>query len=271
MAAWLSLLCTVDDLVERKAPQTVRQVLRESVSILKDGGERLDSEPALLATCLRDKGLCWHTEDFLDRAQLTSKIRQVSQTFYSHVRPLLSESTYSSFSEAICNVWTGLVLEADLRQDTVPTVDTYMDMRSRTIGLAPFFALLADCTLSEHHSKSDALAALEHSVSIIVGLQNDLLGLEKDLDMGEVMNFVVVVSGGQIQGGTKTAKMEAGQSAIKKAIAAHNSFVEIAIQQWNLLRNSSTHHAELSPGNELIAFIERHLVWSNTTERYQAV
>lgn len=85
------------------------------------------------------------------------------------------------------------------------------------------------------------------------------------------MNIVVIVSGGQIQGETKTAEMKAARGAIMKAVAAHNSHVETAIQQWNLLRSMSTHNAELRIGNELIAFIERHLAWSKASERYRAV
>jgi hypothetical protein len=92
----------------------------------------------------------------------------------------------------------GQVEEIHFLQDSgVRSLARYMGIRARTISLAPFFAVIkseyltdADKTFRTHWEN------LETEVCRVAGLQNDLIGLVRDLETGEQLNAVVILMRG---------------------------------------------------------------------------
>ncbi|KAF1981406.1 hypothetical protein K402DRAFT_467587 [Aulographum hederae CBS 113979] len=167
MAAWLSVLCEVDDLLEQESRLNfVRDVLLDSTSILQGGLVDLDvkSESA-------------HTPGEMAAA---SKVHQISYAFRNHVQQLLSPDLYCLFIREITEHWVGAMKESHFQKQPCPNVEHYMEIRAQTCGLPPFFTLLESCWMSSYHKRSTALQGLQGCVEIIVGIQNDLIGLEKD-------------------------------------------------------------------------------------------
>jgi hypothetical protein len=63
-------------------------------------------------------------------------------------------------------------------------LDACMSIRTRTIGIKPLFTL-ALSTWRQDHSWPKKLDDIQKEVNMVAGLQNDLVGLEKNLKNGE--------------------------------------------------------------------------------------
>jgi hypothetical protein len=68
-----------------------------------------------------------------------------------------------------------------------------MGIRVRTISLDPFFEVIKHEYLPQEYLFDDIWGKLQQGVCRAAGLQNDLIGLERDIDNAEPLNAVVVL------------------------------------------------------------------------------
>ncbi|KAK3356879.1 hypothetical protein B0T25DRAFT_621875 [Lasiosphaeria hispida] len=172
--AWLSFVCTMDDILETLPAAVGEAVLLESIKIVQ--GQPLGDV----------------------RVATDTRIQGLTQVLYGHCTKLLSPATSQAFFKAAQAVLEAHVDEIQFLQGRIPSdLPTYLGIRRRTIALGPFFEVLKCEYLPQNSYLSDtAWGQLQAEVSCAAGLQNDLIGLERDLENGEQLNAVVVLMRG---------------------------------------------------------------------------
>lgn len=145
-----------------------------------------------------------------------------------------------------------------------------MGIRTRTIGLQPFVVLLETEMLEEKHVKSEALTALIREINVVVGLQNDVLGLEKDIGVGEVMNFVVVASRVEGRGAWTEERLRSVEEAVVRAVDAHNKTLESVKGLRRAILDAGKGDGEELVAEALYRFATTHYFWASAARRYQA-
>jgi hypothetical protein len=256
MAAWFFLLCFVDDIVEtlplraakaglRKAQQTMKRTL-----LLSRGKRKITPSERQEA----------HADVHIEReADAQQKVQHACKAFRSYVRDLLPRSTYKPLLQGVSEVFEGMIDEIEFREQRVPDVDAYLRIRVRTIGLSPLFILLGGYCFD--HVPSRRVPALEMCVKVAVGMQNDLMGLEKDRSVGEWMNFAIIAT-------MDHTSVTERRDGLLRCVKAHNAAVRQAVHCWELLQ-AGADDAERWYAWQLLRFVELHYQWACTASRYQ--
>lgn len=138
------------------------------------------------------------------------------------------------------------------------------------MGIHPFFTLIRTLHEPVEEEYLTGLRNLQKGVGLILGLQNDLVGLEKDRRNGETMNAVLV-----------SLKEQAGMDVdhmamilpktIQDVCDIHNLCVSAAVEMHEGLHvslNGDAHDPILETA--ILAFADTHLKWCASSKRYQA-
>jgi hypothetical protein len=196
---------------------------------------------------------------------LVGEVYSLMSTFRKHCYQYLSEAAAKGFFYEIDKVFIGFVEEIRFRQGhTTRDLERYMDIRTRTIGVAPFFALVRSELPPSGYP--DDFVAVQKAVNMTVGLQNDLVGLEKDLENGELLNAVLVAMEQQGEEG----KEQDLAKAIEAICALHNQNIAgvVRTRQRVLLEGKGNPAAIIA--NSQLLFTETHFRWCTTAKRYNA-
>ncbi|KAJ5371916.1 hypothetical protein N7517_003922 [Penicillium concentricum] len=246
MTAWLAANCAADDILEAMPPAAAALALKET--ILKLQGKKADVSPTNKVASI----LCFFRDYCIQQLDL-------------------SEATVHELSNDICDMCEGLLDELLFRRGLLPNnLETYLQFRGRTMGIHPFFTLIR--TL---HKPIDAeylsnLRDLQKRVSLVLGLQNDLVGLEKDRRNGETMNAVLVSL--KEQTGMDVDHMDMLlPKTIQDVCRIHNICLSAAVEMYDGLhdsRNGDAHEPILETA--ILAFADTHLKWCASSKRYQA-
>ncbi|KAF2422875.1 hypothetical protein EJ08DRAFT_725306 [Tothia fuscella] len=226
MTAWLFHLCTVDDLVEQMSLTAGQRSLCNAIGVM-----RRRKHVSLDLTSKKHADISMHrraSSDQISDAVLASRVHHITETFRRHLRSLLSPAAYTIVSKDICEVLSAMSSETEYKHLRRHDLGEYLSIRQKTIGLAPFFTLL--CRSHTSGPPSNTLSTLQTHIAILVGFQNDLVGLEKDHSCGEWMNYIIISTGRQharnvVEG---NGLVECG---IKSAIMRHN---EAARRFWSV-------------------------------------
>jgi hypothetical protein len=252
MASSFGVLCIVDDSTEKMGFEDAQQALMKSIDVVSRaistdvplstteyGGQRTDSNGS---------------DPELDR------VPRLMIAFVNHVRDLVPASVYNHFLLAISDLWQSMLTELGHRKDGAINEVEYLALRMRTIGLAPLFVLV------QHHfnvlqvpeDEKSTLDKMIAHVKMAVGLQNDVVGLERDLAQCEAFNFVLLL-------GREHTVDHIRQRRIKAA-TLHNRAVELSLYCWHELKSES--RSMQACGDALLVFVHRHFMWAMTSHRY---
>ncbi|KAJ5817091.1 hypothetical protein N7447_009324 [Penicillium robsamsonii] len=243
MAAWLAANCAADDILEAMPPAAATVALKEA--ILKLQGTKADVSPTNKVASI----LCFFQEYCIQQLDLC-------------------ESTARELSNDICDMCEGLLDELLFRRGLLPNnLETYLQFRGRTMGIHPFFTLIRTLHKPINAEYLSRLRDLQKRVSLVLGLQNDLVGLEKDRRNGETMNAVLV-----------SVKEQAGidvdfilPKTIQDVCVIHNFCLSAAVEMHERLHvswNGEVHKEILE--TSILAFADTHLKWCASSKRYQA-
>ena len=184
LAAWLSYILALQDAVDAMTgqdahPDNVRHDLSEAWKIF-DGRRDCNLESDLGA--------------FPSIEQPVNSLTHLSKALRKHLRGLLSARVIPVTFRHIRDVLVGFAEESLFRETKTWDIDHYLSIRTKTIGLRPWFAILMISDTSVPMSEADALMEnLKTWVTFAIGLQNDIIGLERDLESKETMNFITVL------------------------------------------------------------------------------
>uniref|UniRef100_A0A8H7N677 Terpene synthase n=1 Tax=Bionectria ochroleuca TaxID=29856 RepID=A0A8H7N677_BIOOC len=170
-AAWLAFICAVDDILECLSPSDGEAVLYRCIGMLRNNHK------------INTKGRAPDTE-----------VERLTRLLYDHSRLHLPAGVCDVFFKAICEILKAHIAEFHfLDGQTTHDLSTYMSMRRRTIALDPFFEIIKYMHLPKSWRRKPTWKKLQEEVCSTAGLQNDLLGLEKDLENGDGLNSVLVL------------------------------------------------------------------------------
>ncbi|KAJ8130739.1 hypothetical protein O1611_g2891 [Lasiodiplodia mahajangana] len=246
--AWLVFAIAMDDILETLPPRDCEAALMDSIQIVL-------SLP----------------EPKRDEAVMDTRIQGLTRVLYRHYTQWLSQETARAFSEAVCKVFRAHINEVRFLQGQIPNdLPTYMRIRERTIALNPFFEVIKSEFLSEDNRLDAIWDELETEVCRAAGLQNDLIGLERDLENGEPLNAVIV-----LMASNSSPVQEQGEELfaryIEQVTADHNQSTARAMElvaQINRGIDVSRAKEVAQIARHIIMMCETHLKWCTTAKRY---
>ncbi|KAK3642965.1 hypothetical protein LTR56_008834 [Elasticomyces elasticus] len=251
MAAWLALLCNVDDEIERLDANTAQLALSDSAAILASSMRNNERSPQ------RYSGACLNPA--------CDSIRAWTKNFVRQLRGLVPQAVYINVVNNVLDVWEALQDEAYLREDAVSDVGSYLEIRTRTVGLRPFFDLLqADLQLDDDElAREPVIWQLEQNVTLAVALQNDIVGLKRDLADAEPLNIISMAAGMP-----DSDLRSASDSAVDMHNQAASAACALASSLSDLTRTSELGAASQRYANSVCALIATHFAWVSSAKRY---
>lgn len=277
MAAWFHLLCTIDDEIESMKHDAARLALRESIRYMQyvsDGQEHTDERYSLRSKLprrdsvtgqasppVRSLTTMYSTNINTDNTSALA-VQALTHAFVQHVATILAPHVMRSVKDNIIAVWEHMCLEIDQRaRPEGPDLVAYLNIRTHTVGLGPFFAILQGYCYNGHevqiaNSHESDIKSLYASVSLAVGLQNDIIGLEKDIAIDEQLNMVRLLCKGDGR---------SLEEALATAVEMHNKAIMEAIR----CRDSVYAESRLSAlAESVLAFSRTHYAWATHSKRY---
>ena len=251
MAAWYTFLCVVDDAVEKLDNM---MALNQAVAKLQMAGE--DAEEYSVPES--NSRSC---SDAYQRNIDEVRMLAFTAAYISHTRALLPHGLYQGLLRASATVLEAMLSESQWRTQASINESTYLFIRCETIGMRPFF-LLAHYNFDPTSALKPLHPRLETAMSNIrtaVGLQNDLIGLERDLGEGELFNYILR---------SRRPSVENMGQRWMRAIALHNEAIRSAIEASKDLRRAEK-VGEVSCLECLLKFVERHFLWATSAVRYK--
>lgn len=287
MTAWFHLLCNVDDIIEAMDSDVAHRSLRQSIEYIQQSCINPDSELARgsprqqqspRATRSRHDSVTeappvirpretYSTDLPAASALRSDTVQAMTKAFVHQIKAALQPSTVPKVAQCIITVWQNMCTELDERwRSTGPTVKSYLAIRTHTVGLAPFFAVLEDCLCAGHDSEESLdseqsdIRTLQAGVSLAVGLQNDLIGLKKDLATDEQLNLIRLLQR------RDSLSLEEG---LARAIQMHNDTVLSTLDCYSRLRQDVSKAHQIVLAESIIHFVRTHYAWATRSQRYQ--
>ncbi|KAF5850101.1 hypothetical protein GGP41_002337 [Bipolaris sorokiniana] len=168
-----------------------------------------------------------------------TKMLAVVSSFIRQCQVVLSPRALVRVFDDIVNYLEGLKEEAAYQESTaaLPNIEDYLRVRLGTIGLRPFFTILRHTlTISTSNIKDSSSfwtsplhSKLLDCIQPAIGLQNDIVGLSKDIKKSVRMNLVMVLLEQQHK---TTSNLEAVSMARTTAVSIHNTKMQEVMRVW---------------------------------------
>lgn len=253
MAAWLGTVCAIDDMLEEMQVDDAESAILNSIAILKGKAQGCGAP-------------LFEMSPGVDRF---GEIQHFVCAFDKHCKKYLSSDTLTKFFQEVCNVFDGFLQELKFKAGHLPrNLDTYMAIRRLTIATSPAFELIKSEWQAPAYHCNDCLLDLQNDINLALGLQNDLLGFERDLENGESMNAVTIALENDAYEDGKCAK-EVLSKAIARVCNIYDSCLSRVRQKRQKLLQSAVGDKSRSIVDAEYAFLETHLKFLLSTERYQ--
>lgn len=188
----------------------------------------------------------------------------------SHCKRYLSLEESRIFFKAARAVFEAFQDEVLYLQGQIaPSLESYLGIRSRSIALRPPLELIKHRYHVKESPDNNLWMMLEHEISITAGLQNDLIGLERDIEAGEKLNAVVVML--KLSGSDcSSIDYELLAMSVESVAREHNQSVgrllKCASQLGSMGRSGSQHSEAVQ---HIVLLCETHLRWCAAAKRYR--
>ncbi|KAL2158833.1 hypothetical protein VTH06DRAFT_4025 [Thermothelomyces fergusii] len=260
-AAWLAFACAMDDVLETLDLGDRELVLWESIEILTAASDR-NASP-------RRKH---RASEAMDK-----RVQAMARSLAGHCTRHLSPKSAAAFLNSACGVLDAHAAEIRfLRDENNHSFPEYLSVRCRTIGLNPFFEVIKAEYLTEADLEfNDAWLRLQEEVSRVAGLQNDLIGLLRDLEDGEQINAVVILMRGFRGYQANQLDNNILARCVSMVVAEHNASAARSFQRMSDLCRAAEHTPGSSIGRveevarHIIMMCETHLRWCSSAKRYR--
>ena len=258
MTAWLFVLCFVDDHVDQMEASAGRTLLNDIMAVLAPGAplpDDLIAEKGFFMNSMRDEDL-----------RAVRQVRHTMSCFLRNVKALLPATTYEALCHDISDVFVAMVDDLRFKKHMNTDLPEYLRIRDSTIGVSPFFTLLRT-SLGYVSEPSIALTLLESHITTAVVLQNDLIGLERDIHSGEWMNYGIIYTAyrGSLEDENTATAIGPG---ISQTVTEHNTAIEVAMDVLeSIVEGNSVHDIQVALS--VLVFVSRHFSVAKRSERYK--
>ncbi|KAL1635310.1 hypothetical protein SLS56_001733 [Neofusicoccum ribis] len=241
MAAWFATLLLVDDLLENMDLDDARQALTDSIRILSGTHVTVSEETN----------------------KPVVKVCHVIRSLRMRISQLLGHGSAIAMLRDVKACLEGQMDELRYRSSPCTSLQEYSRIRHRSIGAMPFLTLAALQLAHDSSAKANRfLVSLKELVVSIVFLQNDLVGLEKDLKEDVSMNAFMVMR--QSRGSPTIPTSE----DLAELAAQHNALVSKALFMYRRNAGQDGSDTYTLAATSIISFIETHLTWARKSRRY---
>jgi hypothetical protein len=192
------------------------------------------------------------------------------KAFAAHIENLLEPKHRLPLFAAVRETLLGQRQELRYRQQRCTSMRRYRKIRRLSIGIMPFFVVLERQLSGTRDESSAALGRLKHLVVSVIILQNDLVGLAKDIKEGESMNSLLVMARPKRNDAGDLDMYRKLTSAAKIAEREHNLTVCQAIATAQSIFESARSSNESRLAGMILSFSHHHLKWAMHTRRYVA-
>ncbi|CAH0047651.1 unnamed protein product [Clonostachys solani] len=252
-AAWLAFACAMDDILETLPSDLGQAVLCDCIEIIQ-------GRPADVSN-----GTKGHAGD--------ARIQHLTRTLHQHVTCHLPQETCDVFFHEVCGVLYAHIDEFLFLDGRIPQdLDTYMSIRSRTISLNPFFEVIKREYFPTSWQPNRAWDRLQEAVSSAAGLQNDLVGLERDMKNDEQMNAVIVLMRSQTEARSADETHALLARCVDTAVDEHNRWMETIFRQAARILEMDGGDQSAAETNQVVQHIvtiaRTHLTWCTSAKRY---
>ncbi|KAK4034827.1 isoprenoid synthase domain-containing protein [Parachaetomium inaequale] len=257
-AAWLAFACAMDDILETLEVGDRELVLNEAITVLRQAKSPQSLEPS--APAAKDK-----------------RVQVLASVLFDHCSRYLSPRSAQAFFKAVGEVLEAHVEEIHFLQGQhTKSFAQYLNIRSRTIALNPFFEVIkTEYLATADWELNTAWLRLQNEVSRVAGLQNDLIGLLRDIEDGEQLNAVMVL----MRGFKGYDKSQVDHNILSRCVAMvnaeHNQSASRCFEYMTQLHRA----AEASDGSaiervervarHILMMCETHLRWCSSAKRYR--
>lgn len=191
-------------------------------------------------------------------------VQDLVHCLYHHCKQYLSGNSYGAFFGAALVVLEAHSDEVRFLGGELPyDFATYMGIRERTIALDPFFEVLKCEYLPEGSWADPVWDELQAGVGRVAGLQNDLVGVEKDIEAGERLNSVLVLLSVEKSGMDQSGLGEAAlfSQCLGAVNAEHNQSVARCMDLFARLDNMEGPDLVKRTGRHIMQLCQTHLKW----------
>ncbi|KAI0160597.1 isoprenoid synthase domain-containing protein [Xylariaceae sp. FL1272] len=246
--AWLVFVIAMDDILETLPPLDGETALIDSIQIVQSLPEKAQANTTL-----------------------DTRIQGLARTLHQHCIGCLSPTSAEVFFAAACRVFRAHIDEIRFLQGDLPNdLGTYMGVRERTIALDPFFAVIRNEFLPQATQLDPLWDKLQLEVCRAAGLQNDLIGLEKDIQSGERLNAVLVLMATNNET-PESVDETTFAKRIEHISAEHNKCTLKAfdtLQQIHQGIGLTQPKQAIEAARHIFLLCETHLKWCATSKRY---
>lgn len=195
-------------------------------------------------------------------------IRRMTGAFEAHCSQFLTEGSRPIFYEAVCSVLEAHIEECRfVESGAITDVPTYMRIRIRTIGLNPFFELIKSEYLPKEAFSDPAWEPLQTQVSAAAGLQNDLIGLERDVEKGEILNAVLIGMRAKQMENDFVSPDELLSESVSNVKEQHNLAAQSSLESFSQLCQESSPHCVQEVARHILTVCQTHLMWCTSDRR----
>lgn len=194
----------------------------------------------------------------------------MTRVFEAHCSQFLTEGSRPTFYEAVWSVLEAHTEECRfVERGVITDVPTYMRIRIRTIGLNPFFELIKSEYLSKEAFSNPAWEPLQTQVSAAAGLQNDLIGLERDVERGEILNAVLIGMRAKQTANDTLSPDELLSASVSNVNEQHNLATQSSLESFSQLCQETSSHCAREVARHILTVCQTHLMWCTSDRRYK--
>lgn len=148
-------------------------------------------------------------------------------------------------------------------------VSTYMAIRRRTIGLKPFFELIKSEYIQKNDLSNPAWESLQFHVTTAAGLQNDLIGLERDLEKEEILNAVLIELRARQTTSHSISSYDLLAANVAYVCEQHNLAIRSSLESFSQLCQISSPYCVREVARHILTVCYTHLMWCTSDSRYK--
>lgn len=202
----------------------------------------------------------------LDKAPLKTH-QGVALALQKYCSQYRTEKVARYFFDDACQTYQAMIREIEFRQGILARdLETYLSIRTKSIGIMPMLSL-TESIYRVSGSQTNPLMEMKE-LAVVVGLQNDLLGFDKDLEKGEIMNAIRIQKE-QLSKSANASKSE-WASVIQEICSRRNqSVLKMEKIYRSVLQAGETCETERALFFEaILLFVERHITYCTSARRY---
>ena len=194
--------------------------------------------------------------------------RNATGTLLEFLQNYMPPAQLSAFFSTLLTVLIDLEEEQHVRQSPHPSTQSYLKARAKSMCMPPFmFLLQAERMTQAPKVSSQDLQKLQKLLFQLVGLQNDLLGLPRDISKNDPMNYIIISAKESGLSSQATADLKQLDRFVGEAVTLHNQLSWEAEKLFAHIQQTGNAE-DIMFAESIMVFVETHACWMAACRRF---